>query len=162
MRKLFIPLAKLLGIYFLYRPLTYMTYIIYYLVSNTRDTFWLTLLYNSIIQILALLLALALLFKTEKIADLIRLPDDDINLSGIDSHSILRTGLILIGVGALIYAIPNFLSSAVTYFNYKNIAPDSFYYQEMDKIIFSIIQAILGVILIYQSSSIARFFDERE
>ena len=69
MRKLFIPLAKLLGIYMLYLPLTYLAIIVYYLFSSffsEQDVIRTTFLYTYVVHILSLLFALILLFKTEK------------------------------------------------------------------------------------------------
>ncbi len=164
MRNLFIPLAKLLGIYLLYRPLTYLASIVYYFFSSfssEQQSILSGILYTFIFQILSLLLALILLFKTEKLADFLRLPDDDINLVGIDRYTILRTGLILIGIGTIIYAIPVIIGSAVTYFNYKDVAPMSLYYQELEKMVSSILQAILGIFLVFKSIPIARFFEKQ-
>lgn len=164
MRKLFIPLAKLLGIYLLYRPLTYMASIVYYLFSDFSSgvqSIWSGILYTVIFQILTLLLALILLFKTEKIAGIVRLPEDDLNLVSIDRYSIFHTGLILIGIGAIIYAIPAFLGSIVAYFKYKDIAPTSLHYQAIEKMISSTLRIVIGFILIFKSVSMARFFDKQ-
>ena len=117
MRKLFIPLAKLLGIYLLYRPLTHLASILYFLFSDFssgQQSIWSGILGAVISQTLILLLALILLFKTEKIADVVRLPEDDINLASINRYSIFFTGLILIGVVIIICAIPAFICTFIS------------------------------------------------
>jgi len=164
MRKLFIPLAKLLGIYLFYRPLTYMAYLVYYLFldfSSGQHSIWSGILYTVFSQILTLLMALILLFKTERIADIIQLPDDDINLAGTDRYSILYTGLILIGIGTIIYAVPVLVGSAVTYLTYRDAAVMSLHYQELQKIVSSILKTVLGIILVFKSVQIAQYFDEQ-
>lgn len=164
MRKLFIPLAKILGIYLLYRPLTHLTSIVYFLFSDfspESQSIWSGILYTIISQVLIALLALILLFKTEYIADVVRLPDDDINLAALDRYSIFYTGLIIIGVVIIICAIPAFLGTFVAYLKYRDITPPSLYYQALEKMISSTLRMILGFILIFRSVSIARFFDKQ-
>ena len=86
----------------------------------------------------------------------------DINLTSIDRDSILHTGLILIGVVIVIYGITAFLGSVIAYFSYRDIVSTPIYYQQHERMISSIFRAILGVILIFKSVPIARFFDKRE
>ena len=164
MRKLFIPLAKLLGIYLLYHPVAYFISMLYYFFSGAlseQNGVWAILLFNLAVQILILFFTLILLFKTERIADIVRLPDDDINLTSIDRYLILHTGLILIGVVIFIYGITVFLASALNCLRYRDIA-ETLYYQEQQRLLSSILRAILGIILIFKSRPIARFFNEKE
>ena len=164
MRKLFIPFAKLLGIYLIYRSLNYLVTILYYLFSNIlteQDAVRTGFLYTSIAQILFLILALILLFKTEKIADILRLPNDDINLGGIDHYSILHAGLILIGVVMIIYAIPTFIGSLLTFVKYRDVTPTTLHYQELQRMVSSLLKAVLGFILVFRAVQIAKHFDKQ-
>jgi len=54
----------------------------------------------------SLLLGLLLLFKTERLAQLLKVPVDTTNDSPPSTESILRTGLVLVGVYILIGAVP--------------------------------------------------------
>ncbi len=164
MRKLFIPLAKLLGIYLFYRSLISLASLLYYLFSNffsEQDTIRSNIIYTIIIQILSLLIAVILLFKTKRIADIIHLPDDDINLAGTDHYSILHTGLILIGVVIVIYGITIFLGSVVAFFYYRDTEAPRLFYQILQRMVTSILKAILGIILVFKSVQIAKYFDEQ-
>lgn len=164
MRKLFIPFAKLLGIYLFYRSLNYMVSLIYFVFSghpSTQQPIWLNFLYSSASQLLSLLLALLLLFKTERVADIIRLPDDDTNLVGTDRCSILRTGLILIGLVLVIYGITGFLAFIVVCFSYRDTATTMLYNQVLQRIVSSIFRTVPGLILVFKSVPIARYFDKQ-
>ena len=164
MRKLFIPLAKLLGIFMIIRPLSHLINMSFFAIlsffteqESARSAF----LYAFILNVVSLFLALVLLFKTETVADILRLPDDNTNLVGINRYTILRIGLILIGFWTITYAIPILISSAVAYFKFNYITPLRYNYGEQEKILSSILRTILGICLVFLSKQIARFFEKQ-
>lgn len=111
MRTLFIPLAKLLGIFLIFRALPGTLYIISDAIY--RQKFAVSIILSCIIYGFSMLLALILIFKTDKIADIVKIPQEKIDSHVFDFHSILRVGLVLIGVAMLVYAVPSLIGWAV-------------------------------------------------
>lgn len=111
MRTLFIPLAKLLGIYAVFQASSYILLTITQAISIGK--FIDSGVISYLIYSLCLMLGLILIFKTERVADVLKMPQDKTDSLIFDFHSMLRVGLVLIGVNVLIYAIPTFLGSIV-------------------------------------------------
>jgi hypothetical protein len=166
MRKLFIPLAKLLGIFLIIRPASYLVFDIVYLpllmFFPGRENAWPTVLLSCAFYLVGLFMALILIFKTNKIADIVGLPNDNEELIGIDFHTILRIGMILIGVGTTIYVAPTFIGSIVGYFSLRYNAIIGYNYQVLEKIASSMLQAIFGIGLVFMSNQISQFFSQQE
>lgn len=166
MRKLFIPLAKLLGLFLIIRPASYLAYDIVYLpllmFFPGRENAWPTILLSCVFYLVGLFLALILIFKTEKIADIVGLPDDNDDLFGIDFSTILRIGMILIGLGTIIYVAPTFIGSIVGYFNLKYNTIIGYNYQVLEKIAASMLQTVFGIGLVLLSYPLAQFFNQKE
>jgi len=163
MRKLFIPLAKLLGLFVIIRPASYLVFDIVYLPLSMfigRQNAWPTILLSCAFYLVGLFLALILIFKTEKIADIVGLPDDNEELTGIDFSTILRIGMILIGLGTTIYTAPTFIGSIVSYFRYNAII--GYNYQVLEQIAASMLQTIFGIGLVLLSYPLAQFFNHQE
>ena len=165
MRKLFIPLAKLLGIFLIIRPASYLVFDIVYLpllmFFPGRENSWPTILLSCAFNFVGLLLALILIFKTEKIADIVGLSDDNDELIGIDFSTILRIGMILIGIGTIIFAAPTFIGSIVSYINLRYNVMLRYNHQVLEKIASSMLQAIFGIGLVFMSNQISQFFSRR-
>ncbi|MBN2181202.1 MAG: hypothetical protein JW715_04750 [Sedimentisphaerales bacterium] len=164
MRKLFIPLAKLLGIFMLIRPVSYLAYsfyIVFLSFFHEEEYVWSVFLVSSVLHTFSLFLALILIFKTEKVTDILRLPEDNTNLVGFDRYTILRIGLILIGFGTIIYAIPILIRSVIAHVMYRNITSSIIHYQELEEISSSMVRTLLGTCLVFLSKPIARFFDKQ-
>lgn len=110
MRMLFIVLAKLLGIYEIFVSLVC---IVIQISRAVRDhSFSGSLIASYSFYGLGVLLALILIFKAEKIADLVKVPPDTSGSFAFDAHSILRAGLLLIGVAMLMRAVPDMITLA--------------------------------------------------
>lgn len=112
MRTLFIPLAKLLGIYEIFRSLTY--FLVGFFRSIRSETFIDSAVAHSPTLVIVWLLALILIFKAEKIADILRIPRDKTDSLVLDYRSILPVGLVLIGASMFIRAVPTLLPSLVS------------------------------------------------
>ena len=116
MRTLFIPFAKLLGVYIILRSLFYIGYMLYFVffyATSEQQAYQSMLIFQCLMYAIGLLLALILIFKTEKIADILKIPHDNTDSVVIDSDSVLRIGIILIGVATIIYALPTLINSVV-------------------------------------------------
>ncbi len=166
MRKLFIPLAKLLGLFLIIRPASYLVFDIVYLpllmFFPGRKNAWPMILLSCVFYFVGLFLALILIFKTEKIADIVGLPNYNDELIGIDFSTILRIGMILIGIGTIIYAAPTFIGSIVSCFNLRYNVTIGYNYQVLEKIASSMLQAIFGIGLVFLSYPIAQYFIQQE
>ena len=70
MRTLFIPFAKLLGVYIILRSLFYIGYMLYFVffyATSEQQAYQSMLIFQCLMYAIGLLLALILIFKTEKI-----------------------------------------------------------------------------------------------
>ena len=166
MRKLFIPLAKLLGIFLIIRPVSYLVFDIVYLplliFFPGREKTWPTVLLSCAFYLVGLFMALILIFKTDRIADIVGLPNDNDDLFGIDFSAIIRIGMLLIGVGTIIYMAPTFIGSIVGYFSLRYNAIIGYNYQVLEKIASSMLQTIFGIGLVLLSYPLAQFFNQQE
>ncbi|MHC4546438.1 MAG: hypothetical protein ACYSYL_18325 [Planctomycetota bacterium] len=111
MRTLFIPLAKLLGIYEVFRAFFYLQIIAPGAILKGKINDALAISFS--IQVIFLILALILVFKAEKIADILKIPQDKTDSPVFDFHSMLRAGLVLLGIAIFVQAIPVLIGSAL-------------------------------------------------
>jgi hypothetical protein len=111
MRTLFVPLAKLLGIYQIFQSLSYTLFVLIRVISRQTVTPGMTV--SALVQVISLLLALLLIVKTERIADLLGIPKDKAGAPGLDFDSVLRAGFLLMGAAMLIYAVPALVSAVI-------------------------------------------------
>jgi len=161
MRTLFIPFAKLLGVYAIFRPLFYIGYLLYVVSFGTisrQEAFHSMLILQCFIHAAGLLLALILIFKTEKIADILKIPHDSTDSVVIDSDSILRIGLVLIGVATIIYALPTLISSAVFILQVEDTIPRVY----QGRLWSSILQTVFGSFLMLQAHRVAQFLNKQK
>jgi hypothetical protein len=160
MRTLFIPLAQLLGIFLVFRPLCYIAYILYWLLSRAavgkepvlESAFILALP----MHIVGLLLGLLLIFKTEKIAAVLKIPCDTTSSIMIDSDSVLRVGLVLIGVYTVVQAAPTLIGAVVFILQQAGKTPGIY----QDKFWTSMLQTVLGISLVLQARRLAEFLNK--
>jgi hypothetical protein len=103
MYSLFIVCTKLIGIYFVFLTLTNLLnmfpFLIYSFKGSEEEMVELYILFsNAFSMTVQLVLALPLLFRTGWIADKLRIKDDIAESLPLSLNSILRAGIILIGV----------------------------------------------------------------
>lgn len=163
MRILFIPLAKLLGIYEVFRALNFLLAMTYRATSRGK---FIDLLISGPIYVFFLILGLILIFKAERIADILKIPEDKTDSLVFNFQSILQVGLVLIGVTVLIYAIPSligFIVGLVTAVSVKQ--PEVYLYQRrvyIAEISASILRIVFGGCLVFLANGLARFFSKHE
>ncbi len=164
MRTLFIPLAKLLGIYEVFRALNFLLVMVYRAIS--RGKFFDLALISCATYVLFLILGLILIFKTERIADILKIPEDKTDSLVFNFQSILRLGLILIGVTVLIYSIPSFIGSIVSLVAAGSAErPEMYLYQRgfyTAELSASILRIVFGGCLVFLSNGLVRFFSKHE
>ncbi len=106
-------------------------------------------------QLLALLLGLILIFKTERIAAILKIPHDTANSIVIDSDSVLRIGLLLIGFYVVISAVPTLIGATIFILQQTGRTPGIY----QDKFWTSLLQTVLGICLILQAPRLAEYFN---
>ncbi|MHC4111096.1 MAG: hypothetical protein ACYSUY_08470 [Planctomycetota bacterium] len=164
MRTLFIPLAKLLGIYEVFRALNFLLVMIYRAIS--RGTFIDSVVISCPIYVFFLILGLILIFKAERIADILKIPQDKTDSLVFNFHSILRVGLVLIGITVLVYAIPSLIGSIVGLVVVVNAERLEIYqYQRRlytAELSASILRIVFGGCLVFLANGLVRFFSKHE
>lgn len=158
MRTLFIPLAKLLGIYEIFRVLLYTLFIISRAIRSQK--FVDTVVTSCPIYAISLVLALILIFKAEKIADILKIPQDKTDSLVFDFHSILRVGLVLIGVAMLMHAIPSLIGLAIVMIPVQETGYP--YYQLYHRLYTSILQVVFGSCLVLLANRLAQFLSKHK
>ncbi len=116
MRTLFIPLAKLLGIYEIFWALTGVLRVVHQAISGSNFDIDISgaVLRACGIYSISVVPAVLLIWKAEAIADILRLPGDEVKILSFDFDSVLRTGLLLIGVAVLISGLPVLVMCLIT------------------------------------------------
>lgn len=162
MRTLFIPLAKLLGIYEIFRGLSYILFIISRAVS--RQSLGETVIISCAIHAISLLLAIVLILKAERIADILKIPQDKTDSLVFNADSVLRAGLLLIGIGTLIYAVPFLIRSIIGLAVVTGAErPEMFQFQRhlyMAELSASILRIVLGGCLVLLANRLAQFLSK--
>lgn len=164
MRTLFIPLAKLLGIYEVFRALSYILIMISRAIRSGK--FIDTVVISCPIYGICLILGLILIFKAERIADIVKIPQDKTDSLVFDFYSILQAGLVLIGVTMLIYAIPSLIQSIVGLVVVNSVErPELFLYQSRvytAELSASIMQILFGGCLVLLANRLAQFLSKQK
>ncbi|HUV67251.1 MAG TPA: hypothetical protein VMW24_25400 [Sedimentisphaerales bacterium] len=158
MRTLFTPLAKLLGIFLAFRPFCYIAYMLYWRLSRAavgQDPVQSAFMLSFPMHIVGLLLGLLLIFKTEKIAAILKIPCDTTNSIMIDSDSVLRVGLVLIGVYTVVQAAPTLIGAIVFILQQAGKTPGIY----QDKFWTSMLQTVLGICLVLQAHRLAEYLN---
>ncbi len=159
MRTLFIPLAKLLGIFLVFQPLCYIAYMLYWVLSRAavgQESVQSTLVLSFPMYIVGLVLGLILIFKTEKIAAFLKIPPDSAGSIVINSDSVLRVGLMLIGVYTVVQAVPTLIGALVFILQQTGKTPSVY----QDKFWTSMLQTVLGISLVLQARRLAEFLNK--
>jgi len=116
MRKLFIVLSKVLGVFFIYIAILSIPGVIVISTFQSHgESFYrpasgllgLGLAKAWLSLVLSFVFALFLLFKTEVVADYLNIKDDDSEFSHPDAVELLDIGLVLVAVFILVTAFPN-------------------------------------------------------
>lgn len=160
MRTLFIPLAKLFGLYAVFRPLFYIANLVYmfFIRSDIKQGSFRSVFIVSCMHAAGLLLAFLLIFKTDKVADILKLPEDRTDSIVINSGSILRTGLILIGVAILVFYIPALISLIIFIIGEeRKIA-----WAVQERVWRCIVEIVFGCLLLFLATPLARFLNKEE
>lgn len=159
MRTLFNLLAKLLGIFLVFRPSCYMAYMLFLLSlradARHESAQW-TFMLSFPMHLVGLLLGLILIFKTERIAAILKIPHDTANSIVIDCDSVLRVGLLLIGFYVVINAVPTLIGATIFILQQTGKTPSIY----RDKFWTSLLQTVLGICLVLQAHRLAEFLDE--
>ena len=158
MRTLFIPLAKLLGIYEIFRVLFYTLFIISRAIRSQK--FVDTVVTSCPIYAISLVLALILIFKAEKIADILKIPQDKTDSLVFDFHSILRVGLVLIGVAMLMRATPSLIGLAIVMIPVQETGYA--YAQLHHRLYTSILEVVFGGCLVLLANRLAQFLSKHK
>ncbi len=178
MRRLFIVGAKLLGLlclwWAIYITLQIISYQMIFLPGHLRDSFWLIgVLLNVagllVYFVLAVLFALVLLFRTEWIADKVRLVKDTELPGSSDGHNLLRLGIVLLGFYVLTHAIPGVAKSSLTLLGefwlkrqpgYRDIA--SFFLQYVIPVLSRVLEVAVGLLLILMPARIIHWLEKAQ
>ncbi|MHC4544946.1 MAG: hypothetical protein ACYTDW_10740 [Planctomycetota bacterium] len=157
MRTLFIPLAKLLGIYEIFRALSYILFIISGAIRTEK--FDNSLVISFSIHAILLILALILIFKAKKIADVLKIPQDTTDSLVFDFHSMLRAGLVLVGITMFVHAIPILFGSALVLIPVPAKEMGHVYARYYQQLYISILEVVFGGCLVLLSNRLTRFLN---
>jgi hypothetical protein len=128
MRKYFVIGGKLLGVYLLYLSLTMLFGSLSYIVTffnPQSDPFRKIVIINSLVSLIILLIfSFVLLFRTEWLADLVKLDKESEDFLKIKSEIILRGGIVLIGLYVFATNIGRFISTIYLQFAEANMGID--------------------------------------
>ncbi|MHC4641104.1 MAG: hypothetical protein ACYS32_05620 [Planctomycetota bacterium] len=161
MRTLFIPLAKLLGIYEIFRSLTYFLIGVFRSIRNER--FIDIVIVDSPTLVIIWLLALILIFKAEKIADILRIPQDKTDSLVLDYRSILPVGLVLIGASMFIRTIPTLLPSLISLaIEITSSKPTMFNPPVYFQLSITILRIVLGGCLVLKADRLAQLLSKNK
>jgi hypothetical protein len=158
MRTLFIPLAKLLGIYEVFRAFFYLQ--IFAPGAIRRGEISKTLVASFAIQFVFLILALILIVKAEKIADILKIPRDKIDSLEFDFQSILRAGLVLLGIAMFVWAIPTLIGVALVLIPVPEEEMGLAYARYYQQLYTSILSIVFGGCLVLLSNRLTLFFSK--
>jgi len=131
MRRLFVVLGKLLGVYFLFMTIVNVPNVMMMLALRSNPPAPLhsapvITQYGPAKALFALLIsflfAMFLIFKTEGMADYFKLKDEEVVLKDIDAGGLLEVGLILVGVGIFLGAVPGLVKAV--YDRFATISPN--------------------------------------
>ena len=128
MRKYFVIGGKLLGVYLLYSSLTMLFGTISYIVisfNSQSDPFGKIAMISSVVSLIILLIfSFVLLFRTDWLADLVKLDEESEDFLKIKSEFILRGGIVLIGLYIFATNIGRFISTIYFQFAEANMGID--------------------------------------
>jgi len=156
---------KILGLWFIYIFLKQLTMISYFVTlfqseqANGLQDFSLGIFI--VLMILLILLIKILLFNHNWVIDVFKLDQgfSEETLSfDIKNITVIRIGIIIIGGLLLIDTIPLFISNLVAYMNMKGYDHDTKLYNPL---VSNIVNLILSLILLLNSSGIVNFIDKR-
>ncbi len=158
MRKMFIVLGKLLGLVVLYWTLLAL------LRLGLAVQSWLSADYGGSWRIswvvapavyfaLSLILALLLMFKTEKLADSLRLKGDEEPGKATSTHDMFVTGSALIGLYLLVAAIPSLVRALIQSGEYPGQWRGS---DLLGELIAGALRLVLGLVLLLAPKTVAR------
>ncbi|XHR30355.1 MAG: hypothetical protein ACFUZC_07295 [Chthoniobacteraceae bacterium] len=155
MRALAIVGLKLMGVSSLYRATGIISMIasVLAMLSNPHpgiNPLWL-IVQAVVIFVINVLFALVLLFRTERIVTWLRIPDEPLR-SSIAASELLRVGLVIVGVIALIDAISE--SSSIL-FNATQIFHATHQMMNLGPAVKVLVEFVLGFVVIGKSRSIA-------
>ncbi len=163
MRNLFLVGAKLLGMLGLYWTILIIPQIGFFLGANSQmneDNFSGVLIFSGLLLyfLLSLSFGLILIFRTEKVADLLRIKKAEVQEIKPKTDDMLRIGIILVGIYVLASAIPE-LAKIIFRLAQTSMTLRSYNTTEL---ISSIFQICLGWWLSFSSRKVAHFITKRE
>ena len=89
-------------------------------ISYSQGNFGIHLTFNGLILLFTFVIAFILIFKTNWVINLFRLDkgfeSDEINFAGLKEHSLLRGGIILLGLYFMFDSLPSFLNYTYLWF----------------------------------------------
>ena len=159
MKTLFVVGAKLVGLLVLYWSIVAVPQVLGYIGMLLGDSEWIwqhggiwwcvgLIAY----LLLTLCLALALLFRTERVAGILGVADSELTPTSFSESSILRLGITLIGVYALVRGIPLFAKCALAVYGQRGPKAEDFQTWEL---VSAVVQIILGAALTFRPDRVA-------
>jgi len=163
MRNIFLAGAKLLGILGLYWAILIIPQIGFFLgIQNpiNEEYYSISWIFSGIFLyfLLSLVFGLILIFRTEKIANMLKIKEGEEQEFKPNADNMLRIGIILVGIFLLASAIPK-LAKTIFGMARSLSGLTSIYSSEL---ISSILQICLGVWLSLSSSKVIHFITKRE
>jgi len=163
MRNLFLVGGKLVGILGLYWAILIIPQIGFFLGTQSQmsETSYSTeRIFSAILLyfLLAFVFGLTLIFRTEKIADLLKIKESEVQEIMPKTDDMLRIGIILVGIFLLASAIPEF---AKIIFRLAQTSMTLMSYNTSE-LISSILQICLGGWLSFSSRKVVHFITKRE
>ena len=163
MRNLFLVGAKLLGMLGLYWTILIIPQIGFLLGANAQmneDNFSGAWMFSGLLLyfLLSLAFGLILIFRTEKVADLLRIKKAEVQEIKPKTDDMLRIGIILVGIFLLASAIPEF-AKIIFRLAQTSMTLRSYNTSEL---ISSILQICLGGWLSFSSRKVVHFITKRE
>ena len=163
MRNLFLVGAKLLGMLGLYWTILIIPQIGFLLGANAQmneDNFSGAWMFSGLLLyfLLSLAFGLILIFRTEKVADLLRIKKAEVQEIKPKTDDMLRIGIILVGIFLLASAIPK-LTKTIFVMAQSLSGLMSIYSSDL---ISSILQICLGEWLSFSSSKVIHIISKRE
>ena len=156
MKNLFIVGSKLLGILFVYWALIiipqigFVTTVLSEQPSGSPGSVPPEVMLLTVFMafITSILLAALLLFKTERLSQFLKVPSDETSILKLSFESIIRLGLVLIGVYILIDAMPEITRLIIESFKYSNLL-DSFH--GVGRLVSLVLRLIMALYIVFYS-----------
>ncbi len=162
MRKTFVVLAKLMGLYLLFFTTQYffsLTMMLSIASGNaTNSRFFMSIFFSLIGLCLLFVIIWTLIFRTDWLADKVRVPDEP--LPNMNHQMVLRVGIILLGIYFLFGAFTALFNIATSAASFKELQGS--HAMILRQIITTLFKVALGGWLTFRSDVVACLIDKSE